>query len=225
MKNKYGNFVILKVLQTSEMEDKTAVMQSLLKNVNAVNTTKYKNRWIQFIEENPMKVPGFNSSLPVKPSLFKQAPHHFHSNNDSDDNLSRHSDDAGWGGDDWNDPRQQQQQQDRKKNFNKNAKEEKSQFFYNSNKPNMGNYPMEYEDDRFGFNMMHHHHQHQPQDNVGYTNSPGMRGGQNPGGYNNNKNKGRNMNPNNQGGQNNQQRQFVEKQGQGQGKWGYNSFY
>jgi len=212
MKNKYGNFVILKVLQTAELEEKNAVMQSLLKNVNSVNTAKYKSRWIQFLEENPMKIPGFNPSQPVKPSLFKHAPHHSHSNPASDGNISRDSDDMGWNGDDWVDPRLEG-----KKKFPKNAKEEKSQFFYTSNKPNMGNYPMEYDDDRFGFNMMQHPHDNM---NMNYTNSPGMRG-QNPGFNPNNKNKSKNpSNPYNQ----NNQRQFTEKQGN-TGKWGYNSYY
>jgi len=219
MKNKYGNFVILKVIQTAEPEDKTLVMQSLLKNVNSVNTTKYKNRWIQFIEENPMKVPGFNPSQPVKPSLFKHAPHNS-SNPASDDNLSRDSDDMGWNGDEWNDMRQEG-----KKKFPKNPKEEKSHFFYTSNKPNMGNYPVEYEgEERFGFNIIQQHHP----ENVSYSSSPGLRGQNLGGGYNKNNNK--NNQKQNMNHPNNQRQQFMEKpqpqpQGNNPNKWGYNSFY
>lgn len=69
MKNKYGNYVILKILGTSDLEDKQAIMQSLTRNVNMINATKYKNRWIQFIEENPLKIPGNNRTH--RPSIFK----------------------------------------------------------------------------------------------------------------------------------------------------------
>jgi len=200
MKNKYGNFVILKVIQTAETEDKGAVMQSLLKNVNSVNVTKYKNRWIQFIEENPMKIPGFNNLQTVKPSLFKHNPQH--SNPASDDNLSRDAsdNDMGWGNDDWNDPRQDP----RKKG--KGSKEEKSQFFYTSNKPSgFGN---EFEgEDRFGFNTMHH------PENSNYAQSPGLRGPNQ--GFNKNANKGKGYG---------NQKQYPEKQGNNN-KWGYNNFY
>lgn len=69
MKNKYGNYVILKILGASDLEDKQAIMQSLSRNVNLINTTKYKNRWLQFIEENPLKIPGNNRTH--RPSIFK----------------------------------------------------------------------------------------------------------------------------------------------------------
>ena len=72
MKNKYGNYVILKILSTADVEDKKILAQSLVKNVNSVNVPKYKNRWIQFLEENPMKIPGLNAQT-IKPSHFKTA--------------------------------------------------------------------------------------------------------------------------------------------------------
>lgn len=211
MKNKYGNFVILKVIQTAETEDKGSVMQSLLKNVNSVNVTKYKNRWIQFIEENPMKIPGFNNLQTVKPSLFKHNPQG--SNPASDDNLSGRNDsdnDMGWGNDDWNDPRQD----GRKKG--KGSKEEKSQFFYTSNKPT--GYGNEYEggEDRFGFNTMHH------PENSNYAQSPGLRGPNQ--GFNKNANKGKGYG--NQGGHQKQQQYGGGGDKQGNNKqWGYNNFY
>jgi hypothetical protein len=150
MKNKYGNFVILKILQTTEPEDKTAVMQSLLKNVNAVNVIKYKNRWLQFIEENPMKIPGMNQQT-VKPSIFKNTSNSPHLS--SEGNLSREGsdNDTNWQGEDWNDPKQQQQQPGGKKRA---SKEEKSQFYsYKNTKPPgtfMPGDPQGYEG--FGFN-------------------------------------------------------------------------
>mmetsp|Transcript_22393 Transcript_22393/g.19296 ORF Transcript_22393/g.19296 Transcript_22393/m.19296 type:complete len:132 (-) Transcript_22393:754-1149(-) len=71
MKNKYGNYVILKLLQVAEVEEKQQIMQALIKNVNSMNVPKYKSKWIQFIEDNPLKVPNVNFSQNPKPSIFK----------------------------------------------------------------------------------------------------------------------------------------------------------
>jgi hypothetical protein len=73
MKNKYGNYVILKLLSTSDIEGKQLMMQNIAKNLNLVNVAKYRSRWAQFIDENPMKVPGVASNQTVKPSLFKSS--------------------------------------------------------------------------------------------------------------------------------------------------------
>lgn len=221
MKNKYGNFVILKVLATADTEDKGAMMQSLLKNVNAVNVTKYKNRWIQFIEENPMKIPGFNMSQTVKPSQFKQGLGN--SNPSFEDNLSSDND-APWHGEEWgNEPKQQDQ---KKRGSKFSQKEEKSQFFYKSNKPPGGNMPEDYEGEGFGFGPGPGQYPEQGGyvSSPGYNQSPGLRGGpsggQNPnmGGYNK-KNFG--------GGQNQGNQKFYsDKQNNNSNKWGgYNNFY
>jgi hypothetical protein len=243
MKNKYGNFVILKVLATATSEDKVSVMQGLQRNVNAVNVTKYKNRWIQFIEENPMKIPGFNTSQTVKPSLFKHStnsPRQSH-----DDNFGSDNDSAGWG-EDWGDNRKkgqhhhQQQHQHQHQHQQKFQKEEKSQFFYKSNtsKPNGNDF-----EEHFGFNAMQPTEQQQqhgyghPQG--GFTNSPGFRpGGQGHNfGYNNNnahnqrkQNKPYNTNQQHQGQAQGHQGQGQQHQGQNQGqgqgnKWGYTNFF
>jgi len=200
--------------------------------------TKYKNRWIQFIEENPMKIPGFNMSQTVKPSLFKHStnsPHH-----SADDNFGSDND-SGWG-DDWNDRQQdnrkkgQHGQHGQHQHQQKFQKEEKSQFFYKSNtsKPNGGN---DF-DEHFGFNTMQPTEQHQyghPQG--GFNNSPGFRPGpqgHNFGYHSNNpnqqrKNKPFNTNQQNQGqGQGQGQQGPGQGQGQGQGqgnKWGYTNFF
>src|SRR5690349_21516709 len=71
MKNKYGNYVIFKSLTTGDSEERQLIMQSLIRCVNSVNVTKYRTRWLQFIEENPLKVPNLSPVQTMKPSLFK----------------------------------------------------------------------------------------------------------------------------------------------------------
>jgi len=61
MKNKYGNFVTLQLLATSATLDKQRLMQEIFKFANSFNGTKYKTRWLKFIQENPMKI-NWNSS-------------------------------------------------------------------------------------------------------------------------------------------------------------------
>jgi len=73
MKNKYGNYVILKLLSTSDIEGKQLMMQNIAKHLNLVNVAKYRSRWAQFIDENPMKVPGMTGMQTTKPSLFKNS--------------------------------------------------------------------------------------------------------------------------------------------------------
>lgn len=58
MKNKYGNYVIFKILSQADNEDKQYIMQCLIKCLNNVTVSKYRNRWITFIEENPLKIPN-----------------------------------------------------------------------------------------------------------------------------------------------------------------------
>lgn len=122
MKNKYGNYVILKILSTSEVEEKKAIAQSLLKNAYSVNVPKYKNRWIQFLEENPMKIPGLNAQT-VKPSLFKPSGGYpdsatMHTSH-SEANSPRTAD--GWG-------------QEPRKRVSNDFRDEKSHFYHEKNK-------------------------------------------------------------------------------------------
>jgi hypothetical protein len=128
MKNKYGNYVILKILATAELEDKQAIVQSLIKNVNLVNVTKYKNRWLQFIEENPLKIPGVNNTKVHKPSLFK-------SSAQGGENPNRESFELNspMTADDWTNLRQQAVRRG-----SKEIKDDKSQFFH-ENKGNQLN--------------------------------------------------------------------------------------
>lgn len=70
MKNKYGNFVLLKALKSVGTDDRQIIMQALVKNLNSVSMAKYKNSWAKFIEENPLKVPGGGPQ--VKHSIFRQ---------------------------------------------------------------------------------------------------------------------------------------------------------
>lgn len=83
MKNKYGNYVIFKALTTSEMEDKEKIMESLVKCINSINVTKYRNRWMSFVEENPLKIPNISVNQVMKPSLFKASSGNYTENQDS----------------------------------------------------------------------------------------------------------------------------------------------
>jgi hypothetical protein len=74
MKNKYGNFVILKMLSIIEVEDKQALMNALYKCLQHLTIVKYRSRWITFINENPLKIPNIPSAQGIqtfKPSQFK----------------------------------------------------------------------------------------------------------------------------------------------------------
>ena len=127
MKNKYGNYVILKILSTSEVEEKRVLAQSLLKNVNSINVPKYKNHWIQFLEENPMKIPGLNAQT-VKPSLFKpvgQYPDSAGLGNNNELNS------PGLGGDGWG----YNSQDGGHKRPHKDSRDEKSQFYHERKQP------------------------------------------------------------------------------------------
>jgi len=64
MKNKYGNFVTLQLLATSVLSDKQKLMQEILRCANSFNGTKYKTRWLKFIQENPMKI-NWNSNMVI----------------------------------------------------------------------------------------------------------------------------------------------------------------
>jgi len=146
MKNKYGNYVILKILSTAESEEKKVLAQSLLKNVNAVNVPKYKNYWIHFLEENPLKIQGLVAQT-VRPSLFK--PSGNYSDNGSEANSPRTAD--GWSHD------------SSKKGF---PKDEKSQFYHERNKmgpmPNHHNvnHGWDYHQEDFNQNRDKYNNQH-----------------------------------------------------------------
>ena len=119
MKNKYGNYVILKILAAAEVEEKQALMHSLAKNVNLVNVAKYKTRWIQFIEENPLKVPGVANLKTHRPSLFKNTI-------PSQDNLNRDSEiNSPMTADEWNNLRQAAVRRE-----SREIKDDKSHFFH-----------------------------------------------------------------------------------------------
>jgi hypothetical protein len=65
MKNKYGNFVTLQLLATSSLIDKERLMQAIFKYANSFNGTKYKTRWLKFVEDNPLNI-CWNGSANVK---------------------------------------------------------------------------------------------------------------------------------------------------------------
>jgi len=120
MKNKYGNYVILKILGTSDLEDKQAIMQSLARNTNLINTSKYKNRWIQFIEENPLKIPGTNRSH--RPSIFKN-------NNGASGFENNHGElNSPMTADEWNNLRQAAVRRG-----SKELQDDRSKFFHENN--------------------------------------------------------------------------------------------
>ena len=52
MKNKYGNFVLLKIFNVADETDKVRLLEALQRYVNSVHVNKYKNRWLTFLEEN-----------------------------------------------------------------------------------------------------------------------------------------------------------------------------
>lgn len=58
MKNKYGNFVLLKVFSVADESDKCRLAEVLQRYVNSVHVNKYKNRWISFLDENKMYLRG-----------------------------------------------------------------------------------------------------------------------------------------------------------------------
>jgi len=82
MKNKYGNYVLLHVLLASCREDKERIMQGIYKYTNSFHGTKYKERWSEFLEENPLNIEWSgprspNSSAKLKNSRkeeFKESP-------------------------------------------------------------------------------------------------------------------------------------------------------
>lgn len=112
MKNKYGNYVIFKILSQADSDDKQLIMQCLIKCLNNVANNKYRNRWITFIEENPLKIPNIpNISLTQpKPSIFKNSSQNPDMNNDS---YSRNQNEMNIPEFDpnWEDQRQQTQMQ------------------------------------------------------------------------------------------------------------------
>ena len=52
MKNKYGNFVLIKIFSVSDENDKARLVEAIQKYVNAVHVTKYKTKWLTFLDEN-----------------------------------------------------------------------------------------------------------------------------------------------------------------------------
>jgi len=119
MKNKYGNYVILKLIATLDLEGKQLMIQNLVKHLNQVNVAKYRSKWAQLIEENPFKISGATTTIPqtTKPSIFRNAAENS-TNVPTSEGSSPSS--ANW-----------------KKNV-ANQKEEKSQFYRESNKGIVG---------------------------------------------------------------------------------------
>jgi Pumilio-family RNA binding repeat len=71
MKNKYGNYVINKSIAHADHEDKQAIIIAISRCVNSINVSKYRTRWIQFLEEmNSSK--QLNAGQMVKASIFRQ---------------------------------------------------------------------------------------------------------------------------------------------------------
>ena len=56
MKNKYGNYVLLHVLIASDRDDRERIMQGIYKYTNSFHGTKYKERWSEFLQENPLGI-------------------------------------------------------------------------------------------------------------------------------------------------------------------------
>lgn len=72
MKNKYGNFVTLQLLASAVPSDKQKLMQEIYRCANAFNGTKYKTRWLKFVQENPMKI-NMNSKDELERQLEDEA--------------------------------------------------------------------------------------------------------------------------------------------------------
>ena len=123
MKNKYGNYVLLKLLSTLDNEGKQFLIQNISKHLNHVNVAKYRSRWTQFIDDNPFKIPGLNPSQTVKPSLFKSASLAENSPSQNKDFYEANSPSSA---ELWKDGQRKRTQ--------RNEKEEKSQFYYGSGK-------------------------------------------------------------------------------------------
>jgi len=71
MKNKYGNYVLLHVLISSEPEEKERIMQGINKNANLFHGTKYKQRWTKFIEDNPLNIDWSGSRASDPPLITR----------------------------------------------------------------------------------------------------------------------------------------------------------
>jgi len=56
LKNKYGNYVILHTLAICDSEDKQFIMQGIHRCVYSFQGTKYKLRWIKFLDDNPLNI-------------------------------------------------------------------------------------------------------------------------------------------------------------------------
>jgi len=63
LKNKYGNYVILHTLAICDSEDKQSIMQGIHRCVYSFQGTKYKLRWIKFLDENPLNI-SWNPASP-----------------------------------------------------------------------------------------------------------------------------------------------------------------
>lgn len=122
MKNKYGNFVLLKALKAVDMEGRQAIMQNIMKNLNLVSMAKYRNSWSKFIEENPLRVPGMTAQ-PTKPSLFR------HNSGQSDEKEGPES----------SSPKSfENRAKEAPKKGGKDMREEKSQFYRPTGTQNLG---------------------------------------------------------------------------------------
>ncbi len=54
MKNKYGNFILHKLLVLNCYKQEYKILIDIIKkNINNIHITKFKNKWINFLEKNP----------------------------------------------------------------------------------------------------------------------------------------------------------------------------
>ena len=54
MKNKYGNFILHKLLILNNLKPEYKMLIDLIKkNINNIHITKFKNKWNNFLERNP----------------------------------------------------------------------------------------------------------------------------------------------------------------------------
>lgn len=123
MKNKYGNYVIIKSLSCADPEDKLVLMQAIQKCTNSINVSKYRTRWLQFLDENNKATQPGKS---LKPSLFKTS--------DSSNSSRKQS----YGSDfDYPDDRVESPTYIKKEDKNSGY----SQFYYQNNSKNYTNNP------------------------------------------------------------------------------------
>ena len=199
------------MMASCEFEDKQAIMQSLVKNVNSVANSKYRSRWLRFIEENPLKIQGNGKTH--RPSQFKNGA------NANFDAFSRETQEihSPMTADDWSNLRQAAVRRN-----SRELKEEKSQFYHEtktfSSQNNSKNNLDEYHQDNDRQNPYH-----QNQNNTHYKEEGRYQNGYNQKNYNSNGNyqKDQVSTPNGtKKTKNYNQKFYVEKSQQHNNKWG-----